>query len=103
MDWISFFWGVGAIIFVNIVYTILVVPKQLKQIAELENRVGKAEGFSAGYEDFMSEYEEKLISLQKERDEVMLALDRLESSIKLRKTCPACRHEFSLYVVEEET
>lgn len=112
MDWISFFWGVGAIIFVNIVYTLLILPKQLKQIGEqngyalataeitdelkhiveLENRVSNFESF----------YEEKMASINKERDELVLAVEILESSIKLRKMCPVCNHEFPLYFVEEK-
>jgi len=96
MDWISFSWGVGAIIFVNIIYTLWAVPKQLKQIAELERRVSRSESF-------FSEYEEKIMFVNKARDEMTLALERLESSIKLRKTCPACGHEFPPYIMEETT
>lgn len=95
MDWISFLWGVGSLFVVNIVLSVLVLPKQLKYIAELEKGVIRVESF-------MSEYEEKMASVNKARDEMTLAVERLKSSIKLRKICPACGHEFPLYFVEEK-
>jgi hypothetical protein len=74
MDWISFLWGVGALLFVNAVYTIWALPKQLKRKAELNNKY----------------------------DELVSTLEKLESSFKLRKSCPVCGAEFSLYILEEK-
>ncbi len=96
MDWISFFWGIGALLFVNIVYGIWFYPKQLKEINEIQRR--NSERISAlkdKLEVVISKHEEGLVSLQKHRDKVL-------SSLKLMKSCPACGAEFPLYVLEEE-
>ena len=98
MDWISFLWGVGAILFVNTVYTIWALPKQLKRKSELNN---KYDELVSKYESFAVEYEEKLVALDKKRDEVSLALETVKSSLKLRKSCPACGAEFPLYILGE--
>ena len=95
MEWISFFWGVGALLFINIVYTLLVYPKQLKQMKRMEDRILLSESI-------VSETEAHVALLKKERNDVRLALERLESSIKLRKSCPVCGEEFPLYVLEED-
>ena len=95
MEWISFFWGVGALLFINIVYTLLVYPKQLKQMKRMEDRILLSESI-------VSETEAHVALLKKERNDVRVALERLETSIKLRKTCPACGAEFPLYIMEEE-
>lgn len=97
MDWISFLGGIGAILFVNLVYTIWALPKQLKRKTELNN---KYDDLVSKFESFVSEHEEKMVSLEKERAEVSLALETLESSLKLRKSCPACGVEFPLYILE---
>lgn len=87
MDWISFSWGVGTIIFVNIVLTTWFLPKQLKKIGRLEKRESDLQN---RLESIILGYEEGLVSLQKDRDKVM-------SSLKLMKSCPACGTEFPLY------
>jgi len=99
MDWISFLWGVGAIIFVNIIYIILIVPKQVKQRAEIEKRYS---AIDSKYDSFLSGYEEEMRSLNKDRDELALALERLESSLKLRTSCPICGAELPRYIREEK-
>lgn len=105
MDWISFSWGVGFIIFVNIIYTIWAYPKQLKEITELTKDVHTQTKQITELEEklasLIKETGEGMTSLDKTRDKVVLALETLESSTKLRKTCPACGHEFPLYIMEE--
>lgn len=112
MDWISFFLGVGAIAFVNIIYALWAVPKKIKRIKNLEK---ETEDIFSGLEEKLNfmEFEHKEgIKLWEERAEEMrleldkhtatrLELDKLTASVKLRKTCPACGHEFPLYIREE--
>ncbi|GAJ21244.1 unnamed protein product [marine sediment metagenome] len=75
MDWISFSWGVGAIIFVNIVYTIWATPKQFK-LGESD-----AEHFLEQKLNVMEAEHAESIKLWEERAEKMrLELDKHTAS-----------------------
>lgn len=95
MNWISFLWGVGVMIIINVVSTIFVLPKPVERMNNMEKSLKRSEVFLSGYE-------ETIKSLLEERDEVLSYLERLQASIKLRKSCPSCGTEFPLYVVEEK-
>ena len=113
MDWSSFLWGIGTLLFVNIVYGLWVAPKVIgnfKRTQRAEKEVLSGLGEKLNLMKF--EHIES-IKLWKERAEEMrleldkhtatrLELDKLTASVKLRTNCPACGHEFPLYVFEEE-
>ena len=113
MDWFSFLWGVGAFLFVNVVYGLWIAPKVIKQMQKSEKET--EETFS-GLEEKLNlmkfEHEESMKLWRLRAEEMRLELDKqttsrlefdkLTASVKLRKTCPACGAEFPLYIMEEE-
>ncbi len=113
MDWFSFFWGVGALLFVNIVYGLWIAPKVIddfKRIQRAEKEV--LSGLEEELNLMKFEHTESIKLWRLRAEEMRLELDkqttsRLEldetmASVKLRKTCPACGVEFPLYIMEEE-
>lgn len=102
MDWISFFLGVGAIVFINIAYTIWVYPKQYNEITELQKRnTSHINELESLLNSTISDHDEKMEESDKQFNKVRSAFEKLKASTKLRKVCPACGIEFPLYLKEE--